>query len=393
MRLYYDNSYLYAFRSRVVESRDDAQGHWVRLEDSAFYPEVGGQPADAGTIGGVQVLDVQEDPQGDVWHLVASPVAGAVEGIVDAVRRLDHMQQHCAQHIASEAVRRVIGRETVSFHTGREVSTFDIAGRAAPDQSQLAAAEALANQVVMEDRPITVRWVDAQELDRLGVRAADKVRPPYRIVEVQDFDRNACGGTHPARTGEVGPIKLYAGEPEHDGFRIRFYAGSRAVRDYARRTDELRRAAAALGVPPEDVSGVVEARLLELAALRRSAERYRKALLDREAEDLALAAHGAPVMQADPARPVQELRELAARLCARGVPLVVLTGTTDAGGALVLGRPAGAGPHLGQFVQALCAALGGKGGGGETQAQALLPLPAEELLRVVHMRLAQDAQS
>jgi alanyl-tRNA synthetase len=393
LRLYYDNSYLYAFQSRVVQAREDERGHWVLLEDSAFYPEVGGQPADTGTIAGIPVLDVQEDAQGSVWHLLQAPVTGEVDGAVDPERRRDHMQQHSAQHIASEAVRRVIGRETISFHTGKEVSTFDIAGRSAPDPGQLAEAEELANRIVMEDRPITARWVDGEELERLGVRAAAKVRPPYRLVEVQDFDLNACGGTHPSRTGEVGSIKLYAGEPEHDGFRIRFYAGERAVRDYARRTDELRRAAAALGVPPEEVSATLETRLAELTALRRSADRYRKALLDREADDLALTAQGAAVMQAYPGRPMQELRELAARLSARGVPLAVLTGTADAGGAVVLGRPPGAGTHLGQFIQALCAALGGKGGGGETQAQAVLPIPAEELLRTVRLRLSPDSHS
>ncbi|MDA8346217.1 MAG: alanyl-tRNA editing protein [Thermaerobacter sp.] len=388
MRLYYDNSYLYVFRSRVTGSRQDGRGTWVRLEDSAFYPEVGGQPADAGTLDGQAVLDVQEDAAGDVWHLVAAQVEGDVEGAVDPVRRLDHMQQHSAQHIASEAVRRVIGRETISFHTGAEVSTFDIAGRAAPDLEELSRAEELANRIVMEDRPITVRFVDAEELGRLGLRAAEKVRPPYRIVEVEDFDLNPCGGTHPRRTGEVGPIKLYPGEPEHEGFRIRFYAGARAVRDHARRADELRRAAVLLGVAPEEVATVVGTRLTELTLLRRSAEHYRKQLLDREADELAQTAAGGLVAQAFPGRGAQELRELAARLSSRGVRLVVLTGTVDSGGALIVGRPAGDGPHLGRFVQTLCAALGGRGGGGEAQAQAVLPLPADDLLAAALDRLS-----
>ncbi len=387
LRLYYDNSYLYAFQSDVTGTREDARGTWVRLCDTAFYPEVGGQPPDAGTLGGQSVLDVQEDAAGDVWHLLASPLQGTVQGAVDPVRRRDHMQQHAAQHIASEAVRRIVGRETVSFHTGAEVSTFDISGREAPDPEALRRAEELANAVVMEDRPIIARWVDAAELERLGLAASAKVRPPYRLVEVQDFDWNPCGGTHPSRTGEVGPIKLYPGEPEHDGFRIRFYAGTRALRDHVRRADELRRAAQALGVAPEEVSSVLSARLEELAQLRRSAERYRRQLLDREADDLAQAAGGSPVAQSFPGRGVQELRELAARLAARGVPLAVLTGTADVGGALVVGRTAGAGTHLGQFVQALCAALGGRGGGGETQAQAVLPLPADELLKATLARL------
>lgn len=390
MRLYYDNSYLFAFRSRVIEAREDAQGIWVRLEDSAFYPEVGGQPADAGTLSGVAVLDVQEDAAGDVWHRVAAPLTGDVEGLVDAARRIDHMQQHAAQHIASRAVLQVIGRETISFHTGQDVSTFDVAGRAAPDAAALRQAEELANRIVMEDRPVTARFVDEAELARLGLRAAAKVRPPYRVVQIADFDDNPCGGTHPRRTGEVGPIKLYLGAPEHDGFRIRFYAGHRAVRDHADRADELRRAAQLLGVSAEDVAASLSARLAEHQQLRRDAEHSRRALLDREADDLAQKAEGRMLARAFPGRGAGDLRELCARLSQRGVPLSLLAGSADAGGALVLSRPAGEGMHLGHFVQSLCLALGGKGGGAETQAQAVLPLPAEELLSAALARLGDQ---
>ncbi len=387
MRLYYDNSYLYVFRSRVDGMRTDDRGTWVRLEDTAFYPESGGQPADGGTLGGQPVLDVQSDDAGDVWHLLASPAEGMLEGAVDVQRRLDHMRQHCAQHIASEAVRRVLGRETISFHTGHTVSTFDIAGREAPDPGGLARAEELALRVVLEDRPVVARWVDEGELSRLGLRAKDNVRPPYRLVEIEDFDQNPCGGTHPARTGEVGPIHLYLGAPEHGGFRIRFYAGLRAGWDHRARADELSRAAGALGVAPEEVAASTVQRLGELSQVRRSAERYRRALLDREADDIAQQAQGMPVLRAFPGREAQELRDLAARLAARGVTLCALTGTADDQGVLVLGRTSGEGPHLGEIVKAICSALGGRGGGSAAQAQALVPLPAEELLQAARLRL------
>jgi len=385
LRLYYDDSYLIAFQSTVTKLREDAAGTWVCLAESAFYPESGGQPADRGTLNGVAVQDVQVDDAGDVWHLVAAPVSGAVAGSIDFGRRFDHMQQHAAQHIASQALFEATGRETISFHIGEAFSTFDLDGRAAPTEEALLTAEQLANRVVQEDREIVCRWVDKEELPGLGLRAQPKVASPYRIVAVRDFDICPCGGTHPRRTGEIGLIKLFPAEPEHEGFRIRLYAGGRALRDYGARAQALAAAAAQLAVAPPEVPSALRGRLEELATLHRAAEHYRKALLDREADDLA--ARKEPVFLAFPGRDPQDLRDLAPRLAARGVPLVALVGTQENLSALVLQRPQGDGPNLGAVLRALTAAFGGKGGGSPVAAQGALPLPAAELIEEVERRL------
>ncbi len=385
MRLYYDDSYLSAFKSRVIDQRADARGVWVELEDTAFYPESGGQPSDRGTLSGVPVEDVQADEAGRVWHLVTRPLAGEVDGGIDFRRRQDHMEQHAGQHIASGAFLEVAGRDTISFHMGQEVSTFDIAGRTPPTEEELRLAEARANEIIRENRPITVRWAQADELDALGLRKPPQVAPPYRIVEVDAFDRSACGGTHPRQTAEVGLVKLYPAEAVHDGFRIRFYAGQRARLDYVRRAAELDRIAARAGVAVLETAATVELRLAEIDRLRNLATRQRRQLLDQEADRLAGGAGS--VFLAFPDRGPDDLRELAARLATRGVPLTVLTGTKDELGAIVLQRPAGDGPHLGEALKALTAALGGRGGGSAVQAQGALPLPAAPLLEEALKRL------
>ncbi len=385
MRLYYDDSYLSAFHSRVTNRREDARGRWVELQDTAFYPESGGQTADRGFLAGVPVEDVQADDQGRVWHLVRGDVVGEVDGQIDFALRQDHMEQHAGQHIASGAFLEVTGRDTISFHMGQDVSTFDIAGRTPPSAEEMQRAEARANEIIRENRPITVRWAQPDDLDTLGLRKPPQVAPPYRIVEVQDFDRSACGGTHPRQTAEVGLIKLYPAEAVHDGFRIRFYAGERARLDYARRAQELDRIAARVGVAPLEAAATVEMRLGELDRLRNLALRQRRQLLDLEADRLA--AGGGSVFLAFPDRGPDDLRDLAARLAARGVPLTVLTGSKDELGAIVLQRPAGDGPHLGDALRALTAALGGRGGGSAVQAQGALPLPAATLLAEAQKRL------
>lgn len=385
MRLYYDDAYLSAFRSRVIDRREDARGIWVELADTAFYPESGGQPSDRGTLADATVEDVQADELGRIWHLVSQPVSGEVTGEIDFARRQDHMEQHAGQHIASGAFLEVTGRDTISFHMGQEVSTFDLAGRTPPTAAEIQLAELRANEIIRENRPIMVRWAQADELATLGLRRPPQVEPPYRIVEVRDFDRSACGGTHPRQAAEVGLIKLYPAEAVHDGFRMRFYAGLRARLDYGRRALELERIAAGLGVAAFEAAGTAQLRLAELERLRTLATRQRRQLLDQEADQLAES--GQSVFLALPERGPDDLRDLAARLATRGVPLVVLTGTKDETGAIVLQRPAGEGPHLGEAMKALTAALGGRGGGSAVQAQGALPLAAAPLLEAARQRL------
>jgi len=388
MRLYYDDPYLCAFRTRVRDRREDAAGTWVELDDTAFYPESGGQRPDQGSIAGVGVLDVQADDLGRVWHLVEAPVAGDVDCEVDWARRRDHMEQHCAQHIASQAFLEVTGRDTVSFHMSADLSTFDIAGRQPPLPEEVAAAERRANAIVRENRRVTWRWVGEDELPALGLRRPPQVAPPYRIIEVEGWDRSACGGTHPRSTAEVGLIKLYAGEAVHDAFRIRFYAGDRARLDYAQRAQELDRVAALLGVAPTAAADAVAVRVEELERLQRQASRQRRQLLDLEADRLA-AGGGQDVFLALPERGPDDLRDLAARLVARGVPLAVLTGTKDELGAIVLQRGPGEGPHVGEALKALTGAFGGRGGGSAVQAQGALPLAAAPLLDRARERLGR----
>src|SRR5215472_331790 len=125
-RLYYTDSYLREFDAQLLEARPGAQGFRVYLDRTAFYPDSGGQPADRGTLGGIEVLDVV-DEGGEVAHLLArKPEQENVKGIIDWPRRFDHMQQHTGQHLLSAAFEKAGGYKTVSFHLGAESSTVDL---------------------------------------------------------------------------------------------------------------------------------------------------------------------------------------------------------------------------------------------------------------------------
>src|SRR5690242_7337232 len=115
-RLYLDDPYLARFDAEVTGERRVGDRAGVILSRTAFYPEGGGQPTDRGTLGGAEVVDVQE-VDGEVVHLVAGAApAGRVEGVLLWPRRFDHMQQHHGQHLLSAAFEAALGARTVSFH-------------------------------------------------------------------------------------------------------------------------------------------------------------------------------------------------------------------------------------------------------------------------------------
>ena len=159
-RLYYDDSYQESFRAKVVGA--DGEGRRVFLDRTAFYPTSGGQPSDRGSINGVPVEDVIEDGE-RIVHVLTAPLKDfEIDGRIDWARRFDHMQQHTGQHLLSAVLGDLYGIETVSFHMGPELSTIDLAC-ASMTPEQLRAAEAAANAIVQENRPVRVAYEDAAD--------------------------------------------------------------------------------------------------------------------------------------------------------------------------------------------------------------------------------------
>src|SRR5258706_10875257 len=157
-RLFYEDPRLREFTGQIVRRLEAGGKPGVVPDATAFYPTGGGQPHDTGTLNGVRVVDVVEDGE-DIIHVLERPIEGdQAQGAVDWDRRTDHLQQHHGQHLLSEAFVRVCGAETASFHLGAETCSIDLAtDRVSPED--VAAAEALANDVVLEDREVAISWV------------------------------------------------------------------------------------------------------------------------------------------------------------------------------------------------------------------------------------------
>ncbi len=304
MRIYYTDPYCLEFDATVTDvapvaaatgaagaSSDQGERWRVVLDRSAFYPTSGGQPFDVGTLGSVRVLDVSDDnDSGRVEHITDAPltVGQQVHGVIDAVRRRDHMQQHTGQHILSAAFDRLMNVRTESFHLGASSATIDLAREVTP--AEIARAEDVANAIVWEDRPVSIRFVTAEEAAALPLRKEPKKDGDLRLIDITEWDLSACGGTHVARTGEVGVIAVRSWERFKGGSRIEFVCGVRALAAFRDLRDAVNGSVRLLSVLPGELPAGIERALSESKDLRYQLRGATQKLAEHEAASLAASA-------------------------------------------------------------------------------------------------------
>ena len=373
-RLYYGDSHLVAFEARVVESGVLDDRPFVVLDQSAFYPTTGGQPHDTGALGGRRVIDVVDrETDGAVVHVLDGPLdlGAQVPGTVDWARRLDHMQQHTGQHVLSAAFVRLFAIQTVSFHLGTVVSTIDLAGTPGPEV--IAQAEDQANRVVWQNRPVTVRFVSADEAARLPLRKEPVRGGTLRLVEVDDFDLSACGGTHVERTGAIGAIVVQAWERYKGGTRVSFVCGGRAVTQFHGLRDVVAATVRQLSIQPVELPDAVARLQGEARDLRQQARALTEQLATHEADVLVRGAEQVGgwrvICTVVEGRDAAALKSLAQAVVARPGHVVALVGASRPA-VVVVARSADATADAAQVVKTLIGRFGGKGGGRPEGAQA-----------------------
>ena len=378
-RLYYTDSYTLEFAAEIVAAAETPDGRpAVTLNRSYFYPTSGGQPHDTGALRRgeeiARVVDVIErESDGAVLHVLDRPLPpGRVAATIDRQRRLDHMRHHTGQHILSQAFVRVAEAETVGFHLSPQSVTIDL-DRADLSPAEIDRAEALANEIIWADRPVSVRFVTHAEAATLPLRKTPPGRDgQLRLIDIEGFDLTACGGTHVARTGEVGLVKVARTERRGNTTRVEFLCGERALADYRQRQAILRDLGATLTTGAAELPAAVAKLQEELKSARADLKQREAALLALEAEGLLAAAEplGAArlVARVFADRQPDELRRLATALTEAGgvVALLALAGERS---HLVFGRSADAPGAMGELIKPALAALGGRGGGGPTLAQ------------------------
>ena len=214
-RLYLADPYLRQFEASVVESADGE----CTLTQTAFHPGGGGQPQDAGWLTwrgeAVPVTNVREDEAGRLWHDVGRdlPVGDGVRGSLDWPLRYAVMRHHCLLHVVNAVAHQRFGGLVTGAQIGPERSRVDLS-MSGFSRDHVPSFEAEVNMVLARGLRVTASTVREEELDtRPDLVRTLKVRPPaaggvVRIVELEGFDAQACGGTHVHSTREIGVARL-----------------------------------------------------------------------------------------------------------------------------------------------------------------------------------------
>lgn len=371
-RLYYSDSHLVDFEARVVDLSDRVSG-WtaVVLDRTAFYPTGGGQPSDTGTLNGARVVECIDDGDNGVLHVVqgAAPARDAVvQGRVDWSRRLDHMQQHTGQHILSQSFITLFNAPTRGFRVLDGVCEIDVELNN-PTTEVIERAVELANNVVWEDRVVTIRNVTPGEAAELRLRKEPARSGDLRLIEIDGFDLTPCGGTHAYRTGEVGMIAVRSWERAKGLTRIEFVAGARALADYRKANKSAREVAALFSTGRDDAPQSAAQMIEEHKELNRRIRALEEMMAGFEAEKLLAGASNGVVTHLFHDRDAESLKKLAHALTSHPRTIALLGSRGHDTARLVFARSADASGDMNTLMREACALLDGRGGGRPDMAQ------------------------
>ncbi len=374
-KLFYQDPYIKSFTAQVVRQGKDETGSYIVLDQTAFYPTGGGQPHDLGTINHINVQNVEEI-DGEVRHYLEMEIMDVnalVSGNLNWERRFDHMQQHAGQHILSAAFDNRFGYKTVGFHLGNEILTIDLeTDRLTEVEAE--EAEKLANDIILENRMIDIKWVTEEELANYPLRKETKVKEAIRLVIIPDFDYNGCGGTHPKSTGEVQAVKILDWERQKKKTRVQFVCGSRIIKQLDKKNKVLLELTKLLNSPEKDMPKAVVRLLENTKNLEKEREQTLEKILHYEAKSLLLnyktAGEKKIISEEFQNKTVQELQKLARMIIAEeDEAIVLLVSQNENRLQLVCARGVAANMSMKGLIGNALTLINGKGGGSDSFAQ------------------------
>ena len=384
-RLYYHDSFLYNFEAEVQEVAETPKPALI-LDRTAFYPTSGGQVFDTGVIETsaetLNVTEVADTEDGRVIHYLEAPPkdikpGAKIRGLIDASRRRDHMQQHTGQHVLSAAFVRLYNALTVSFHMGDDYCSIDLD---TPNltRDQVEQAERLANEIILENRQVQIRFVTREEAGKLGLRKLPPAeRDELRLIDIHDFDLCACGGTHVNQTGQIGCILLRKTEKVRQGWRVEFNAGQRAVATARRDFITLTEAAGLFSAHIYDLPTQARKLLDEARTLRKQREQVQEELTEAQAAAILAETNESGghklVVRTFADRDMNSLKLLAQKLTRLAPNVVTLLGATSPKPSLIFAQSIGQCRDMGAVMKDTLSKFGGRGGGSKDLAQGGLP--------------------
>lgn len=362
-KLYYEDAYLFEFDAGVLSCNENGGSFEVLLDQTAFFPGGGGQPADQGFIAGVRVRGLRET-DGQLFHICDAPVdpGASVACAVDRDNRLANMRRHTGEHIFTGVTHAETGLDNVGFHIGDDYVTVDFNGEiTAPTLERI---ERIANETVLACKPVNAFYPSGSELETMAYRSKKEIGEGIRIVAVQACDACACCGIHVASTGEVGIIKAVSCVRYKSGVRIMLKIASDALADYSEKAETVKAVSVLLSAPAQQAAPAVEKLFTERDELRRENLRWKLLAFERR---ISAVSGGRCFVFEDSLDPA-ELSECCSLLCEKAQVAGVFSGA-DGEIRYCMGSNSSDVRELGRRLNEAC---GGTGGGKPGRVQGKL---------------------
>lgn len=279
--LYYKNNYLTEFEATVEDCIEENGKIKIILNNTAFYPEGGGQPADIGFMGNVKVLDVQEK-NNIIYHIVDNKIeiGSNVKCKINFEERLNNMQSHTAEHIVSGLICRKFNSTNVGFHIGKDFVTMDF--NVVITEENLREIEKEANHAIYKSIPVIINTYSKEDAKNLNYRSKKELNEDIRIVEIPEYDICACCGIHVNTTGEIGLIKLLKVEKYKSGVRIYMLVGDKALKDYTDKYNQINKISTLLSLKLDEVYDGVVHQLEEIEKLKKEKSELKNIIIENE---------------------------------------------------------------------------------------------------------------
>lgn len=377
LKLYYNDAFMRAFDAKVLSCEPLKKGFAVVLDQTAFYPEGGGQPCDFGTLNDAKVRDVQEK-DGVIVHTCDKEltVGETVHGEIEWARRFDHMQQHSGEHIVSGMLCSTYHCDNTGFHMGADSVIIDY--NADIPWEGVLKIEARANRYIWENHAFEVLWPNAEELKALPYRSKKELTGAVRITTFPGADMCACCGTHVTLSGQVGLVKFIGWQKFRDGVRLELLCGERAVKYLTQNWEQNRAIGQALSVKPEKTFAAVERLQNELLAVKAKADKLEEDSFAQIAASYKNAGDVLLVREEMTSDAVRRLCDAVSAQC--GGRCAVFAGVDGAYKYAIIH----AGQDIRDMVKAMNAALNGRGGGRDGFAQGSVAATADEIRAFFH---------
>ena len=374
-RLYYEDVYIKEFKAKVKECRKGEKFYEILLDQSAFYPEGGGQPCDLGTLGSAEVKDVQEK-DGELIHYMETSFdpGDEVQGKINWERRFDLMQQHSGEHIVSGLVHEKYGYDNVGFHMSSDVITIDFSG--VLTEEQLAKIEEETNRKIWENGEVEIFYPKKEELERLSYRSKKELTGKVRLVQFPGADLCTCCGTHVMRAGEIGMVKLLTVEKFREGVRVTMISGRRVL-DYLNMVNgQNHQISVKLSAKTEETAQAVERLHEENYRLKGQILHLTQELCDTEAKRFEGAGNVLIFHEGLEGDSVRKMADAVMETCAGCC--AVFSRNEDGSYKYAMGEKNG---DLRQFTKEMNQALNGRGGGKPFFVQGSVKAEEDEIRR------------